>query len=135
MKNLLIVLAIAGLTSCSKDSFELNSFDFHRPDLSEVAVSVSYLAWDDECLEGCGDNGQRVVFIESASVSLYNSGPEFGDRAPVMLKHLQTNFSGFALFEDLEPGSYIIVVETGLGEKSRILTTQLHKRAFVDFSF
>ena len=134
MKNLLILLTIIGLTSCSKDSLDFESLDLTAPEKSEIAISVTYLTWNDQCGDGCGDNGQRTEYLANARLSLYE-GEASTNSSRVAMDVLNTDFNGYALFENLEPGKYTVMVETDLGVKSRILTTQLHRRAFIDFSF
>jgi len=136
MKNLLLlILAILGLTSCSKDSLDI-SFEQPGPEKSEIMVRVSYLAWSDECDLGCGIGSTQVVqFIANAKVDLY-SGPQTGndsDDLPIIFTN--TDSDGSALLENIEPSTYTIQVETLLGSKTRTVTTQLNKRSNIDFSF
>ena len=137
MKNLLLlILAILGLTSCSKDSLDLN-LEQQGPEKSEIMVRVSYLAWSDqECEPGCGPGSSQVVsFIANAEVDLYVGDDIHHDAvvSPILL--IRTDGNGSALLEDLDPGTYTIRVETALGSKMRTLTTQLNRRSNIDFSF
>ena len=137
MKNLFILLlAILGLTSCSKDSLEPLTDNGIAPRQSEIMVRASYLTFTDECITECGgQNKDKVLFIEDATVNLYAGEGAGNDASLIPLQKMRTNGDGAALLEDVEPGTYTVVIETDLGTKSRSLTTQLHKRAFIDFSF
>lgn len=138
MKNILIlVMVIFGITSCSKDSFDLSLSSDNFPVKSEIMVRVSYLEWtSDQCESGCGGtSSQEVSLLANAKIHLYE-GSDIGSDdliAPVM--DTRTGNDGAVLLENLEPGIYTVWVETPLGEKSRTLTTQLNKRSFIDFSF
>ena len=137
MKNFfLLILAVLGLTSCSKDSLD-PGLDQSGPVKSEIMVKVSFLAWSDqECEPGCGTTNSQVVnFIANAKVDLFEGADIDNDISisPVIL--IRTDQYGSALLEDIEPGTYTVRVETTLGSKSRTLTTQLNKRSNIDFSF
>ena len=137
MKNLLLlILAILGLTSCSKDSLDL-SFEPQGPEKSEIMVRVSYLAWSDqECELGCvTGNAQVVYFIADAKIDLYQGAEIENDAEVSPIIITRTDQEGSALLEDIEPSTYTIHVETILGSKSRTVTTQLNKRSNIDFSF
>lgn len=137
MKNLLLlILAISGLTSCSKDSLD-PIFVQQGPEKSEIMVKVSYLAWSDkECEPGCAtSNSQVVTFIENAKVDLYLGEDIGNDDALSPILFIRTDSDGSALLQDVDPGTYTVRVETILGSKSRTLTTQLNRRSNIDFSF
>jgi hypothetical protein len=137
MKNLFILLlAILGLTSCSKDSLEPLVNNEISPRQSEIMVRASYLTFTDQCITECGGQTKDVVtFIEGADVNLYAGENVVTDASLIPILKMQTNSEGAALIQDLDPGTYTVVIETELGTKSRTLTTQLHKRSFIDFSF
>ena len=137
MKNLFILLlAIIGLTSCSKDSLEPLVDNELAPRASEIMVRATYLTFTDQCITECGGQNKDVVsFIEDAAVNLYAGESEGTDASLVPIIKMRTNADGAALLKDVEPGTYTVVVESALGTKSRIVTTQLHRRSFIDFSF
>ena len=95
---------------------------------------MTYLTWDDQCGEGCGDTGERIAFLANARLSLYQ-GEITSNGSRLAIEELRSDINGFGLFEDLAPGKYTVMVESDLGVKSRILTTQIHRRAYIDFSF
>ncbi|HUR30297.1 MAG TPA: hypothetical protein VMZ69_02630 [Saprospiraceae bacterium] len=137
MKNLFILLlAILGLTSCSKDSLEPLVDNELSPRQSEIMVRASYLTFTDQCITECGGQNKDIVtFIEDADVNLYAGENSATDASLIPILKMQTNSDGAAIIKDVEPGTYTVIIETELGTKSRTLTTQLHKRSFIDFSF
>ena len=136
MKNLILLLAIAVLTSCSKDSLDINFEDISAPEKSEISVVVSYLSWEDNCGNVCnGEGGYTVIFIDNAMVNLYRGNSSGSDASASPIFDLPTNSKGQVIFHGIEPGTYTVAVETALGIKSRTITTALHKRSYIDFSF
>lgn len=135
MKNLLILcLVVVGVTSCSKDSFDLDLSTDNNPSLSEIVVRVSYLEWASECAPGCVTPEQVVTMMPNAGVSLFKA--EAGSDQWTVLEHtVFTNSDGKAVIGDLEAADYKVQVETPLGTKERVITTQINKRSFIDFSF
>ncbi|MDQ3015217.1 MAG: hypothetical protein M3R25_00605 [Bacteroidota bacterium] len=137
MKNILLMsMGIFLLTSCSKDSID-PGFDLaNRPEKSEIKVRVSALEWTNESEElGCGATSQHVTFIENADIRLYQGNSAVSDITQLPLLSRNTDNEGSALLEDLEPGEYTVVVKTTLGDKYRVVTTQLKHRTSIDFSF
>lgn len=137
MKNLaILILAILGMTSCSKDSLEPSFESLQGPEKSEIMVRVSYLTWsDDQCESSCGLGYEEVAFVANAEVSLYEGANIQSDISVTPVMNLRTDKEGSALLEDIDPGTYTVIVESALGTKSRSLTTQLNKRSYIDFSF
>jgi hypothetical protein len=137
MKNLLILcLVIFGVTSCSKDSLDIQPDVQSGPELSEILVSVNYLEWTaDQCAPGCVLPEEAVAIIQGANILLYEgqSGTSGVVGSPMIIA--RTDDAGKVLLEDLSPGQYTITVDTPIGQKSRTVTTQLHRRSFIDFSF
>ena len=137
MKNLaILILAIFGITSCSKDSLEYSFEKLQGPEKSEIMVRVSYLTWsDNQCESSCGLGYEEVAFVANAEVSLFEGANSQSDKPVSPLLNVKTDTEGSALLEDLDPGTYTVIVESELGTKSRSLTTQLNKRSYIDFSF
>ena len=139
MKNLLITsLIILGLTSCAKDSLDPVTDNLVYVEKSEVAVTVTYLTWSDlSCDLTCdGSGSQYINYMANAKVDLYaGTTNTSNDVAGTGRRYGTTNESGSVLFEDLEPGQYTITVETPLGQKTRTIYTQLHRRTSMEFSF
>lgn len=137
MKNLLLsILIILGITSCSKDSLDPGLDRIIQPSKSEIKISVNYLHWNDQCEFSSGNSGgETLSFIENAKVEVYAGEQKGSDAVGNPLLNMVTNPEGLAVVEDLEPGIYTIWVDTRLGKKSRTVTTQLHKRSYIDFSF
>jgi hypothetical protein len=138
MKNLLIFcLTLLGLTSCTKDSLEPDSDNLVSIDQSEVAVTVTYLTWSDlACDLTCtGGGSQYINYMANAKVDIFPGTDTSNDQPGENRKFGTTNTSGAVLFEDLAPGQYTIIVDTPLGQKSRVIFTQLHRRTSVEFSF
>ncbi|MFZ1676390.1 MAG: hypothetical protein WAT91_03900 [Saprospiraceae bacterium] len=137
MKNLLLFcLAVFGMTSCSKDSLDQNIDALIRPNKSEIMVSVSYLHWTDQCEFRCGNTGgQTLSSIANAKVELYSGEQNSSDTIGTPLVNIKTNDDGAALIDDIEPASYTVWVDTPFGKKSRTISTQLHRRSYIDFSF
>jgi hypothetical protein len=135
MKNLLILcLVVVGVTSCSKDSFDLDLSTDNNPSLSEIVVRVSYLEWATECAPGCVTPEQVVTMMPNAGVLLFKAA-EGNDQWTLHEHTMFTNSEGKAIIGDLPAGEYKVQVETPLGIKFRIITTQINKRSFIDFSF
>ncbi|MEP6647244.1 MAG: hypothetical protein ABJC12_09140 [Saprospiraceae bacterium] len=137
MKNLLIsIMVIFGLTSCSKDSFDQSIDQLIQPGKSEIKVSVSYLHWTDQCESSCSNIGvESLSFVANARVELYQGENSETDATTSPISNLKTGENGTVLLENIEPDTYTVWVDTPLGKKSRIVTTQLHKRSYIDFSF
>jgi hypothetical protein len=137
MKNLLLFcLAVFGMTSCSKDSLDQNIDAVVQPNKSEIMVSVSYLHWTDQCEFSCGNTGgETLSVIANAKVELYSGEQNRSDALGIPLLNMKTNDDGAALIDDLEPSTYTVWVDTPFGKKSRTVTTQLHRRSNIDFSF
>ena len=137
MKNILILsLVVFGLTSCSKDSLDQNIDSFVKPNKSEIMVQVSYLSWADQSENSCGNsNNQVITFMTHAKVELYAGNQEQSDAFGVPMMNVRTDMQGSALLKDIDPAVYTVSVDTPLGRKSRTLTTQLHNRSYIDFSF
>ncbi len=138
MKNFLIlVMALIGITSCSKDSFDPAVSLQNVPEKSEIMVGVTYLVWTgDQCTPGCSNSeSQEVSYIANARITLYPGGDATSDASEQPIMELTTNSEGTSLIEDLQPGEYTVMVETELGQKTRSTITQLGKRSYVDFSF
>jgi hypothetical protein len=136
MKNLILAsFIILGLTSCSKDSFELDNSEFQAPEKSEIMVRVSYLDYStNTCEPGCvSQSPQMVVNIVNAKVDLYEGNQSDAMNDPIV--KVRTDDDGSALIKDLEPSTYTIIVDTEFGIKFKTLATQLGRRSFVDFSF
>jgi hypothetical protein len=135
MKQLihLSFLALA-VSSCSSDS--LAPVDEFAIAKSEIEVTVTRYQYDGICPEGCyGDAGQPVFFVSNAVVNLKEGiVQDTLDFSSSIYSDL-TGREGTVLIEDLEPGQYTIKVATQFGNKYRTVYTQLHKRAFIDFSF
>jgi hypothetical protein len=127
------LLALA-LSSCSKDT--LSSGEQPTIQKSEIAVTVTRYQYDGICPEGCyGEAGQPVFFVSNAEVNL-NAGlvQDTLEFNTPLLTGL-TDKTGTLVMKDLEPGQYTVKVETQFGNKYRTVYTQLHKRAFIEFSF
>ncbi|HZV71576.1 MAG TPA: hypothetical protein VFG10_18615 [Saprospiraceae bacterium] len=137
MKNLLLfLLVIFGITSCSKDSLDQMPDPKNQPEKSEIKISVTYLHWTDQCDYSCGNSGeQSLSSIANANVVLYSGERSDSDVLSTPLMNIKTNTEGTALIENIEPATYTIYVDTPLGKKARIVTTQLHRRSYIDFSF
>ncbi|MGB3078206.1 MAG: hypothetical protein WBB31_03940 [Saprospiraceae bacterium] len=137
MKNLLLFsLAVFGMTSCSKDSLDQTSDASIQPDKSEIMVSVTYLHWTDQCEFSCGNTGgETLTYIANAKVELYSGDHNETDASGTVIPAIKTNADGAALIENLEPAYYTVWVETPFGKKSRTVSTQLHRRSYIDFSF
>ena len=137
MKNiLLITMGIFLLTSCSKDSIDIGTEGINSPEKSEIKVRVSTLEWKNESCElGCGATSQYVTFISNAEVLLYEGSIGINDGSAAPLASFYTDNEGGILIEELEPGQYTVLVKTPVGNKHRFITTQLHRRSSIDFSF
>ncbi len=137
MKNILLIsMGIFLLTSCSKDSFDIGPDTINSPERSEIKVRVSTLEWKNESCElGCGATSQYVTFISNAEILLYQGNIGTNDDTQTPLQSFYTDNDGGALIEDLEPGQYTVLVKTPIGNKHRLITTQLHRRSSIDFSF
>ena len=137
MKNLAVLaLVIFGLTSCSKDSFDVSFENLQAPEKSEIMVRVSYIDWSDEqCESSCGIGSEEVAFIPNADVSLFYADNNQSDTSNPPMFNLRTDQDGVAVLRDIDPGTYRVTVDTEFGKKSRTLTTQLNKRSYIDFSF
>jgi len=137
MKNILILfLVVFGLTSCSKDSLELSIDPFLKPDKSEIFVNIAYIRWSDQIESSCGNtSGEFVSFIANAKVDLYLGDQNESDALGTPLMNVRTDDGGSALLQDIDPAIYTVWVNTPLGKKSRTVTTQLHRRSYIDFSF
>lgn len=108
----------------------------NRPEKSEIKVRVSTLEWKNESSElGCGATSQYVTFISNAEVLLYAGNNHDADATQSPLQSFYTDTDGSTLLEDLEPGQYTVLVRTPLGDKYRLITTQLNRRTSIDFSF
>lgn len=135
MKKLihLSLLALA-ISSCSTDSLSPDN----QPAIakSEIAITVTRYQYDGICPDGCyGDTGQPIFFVSNATI-----GVKAGIVQDTLAFSLPaysgvTDKSGTVILTDVEPGQYTVKVETQFGNKYRTLHTQLHKRAFIDFSF
>lgn len=136
-KLLILCLLLAGLTSCSKDSFDQSPDPAARIEKSEILVTVSYLAYENgQCQQGCGGTATQVVsYLTNAHVEVYMGIPSDVDQASAPSFSGLTDLDGKAFFEQIEPGTYTIRVNTPFGEKSRTISAQEHRRAFVEFSF
>ena len=138
MKNLLVTsLIILGLTSCAKDSLDPVTDNLVYVEKSEVVVTVTYLTWSDlSCDLTCNGSGSQYInYMANAKVDLYSGTDGTNDQPGTGRKFGMTNESGSVLFEELEPGKYTIVVDTPLGQKTRTIYTQLHRRSSLEFSF
>jgi hypothetical protein len=138
MKNLLITsLIILGLTSCAKDSLDPVTDNLVYVEKSEVVVTVTYLTFSDlsSDLTCNGEGSQYIHYMANAKVDLYSNTDTFTDQPGTGRKFGMTNESGSIRFEDLDPGQYTIVVDTPLGQKTRNIQTQLHRRTSLEFSF
>ena len=135
MKNILILcLVVFGLTSCSKDSFDQDQLV--QPSKSEMFVNVSYISWENQGQNGCSSSGGEVVkLIVNATIDLYLGDQNTNDTPGTPVVTARTGASGYALIKDLDPALYTVVVSTSHGQKSRTITTELHKRSHIDFSF
>jgi hypothetical protein len=136
MKNLLILfLLAAGLTSCSKDSLDPVTENYSI-DKSEVFVRVTYMTWSDlACDLTCsGEGSQYINAMPNAKVEIYSGNGQGVDDVISDLNGL-TGTDGSAIFKDIDPGQYTIIVDTPLGQKTRTVYTQLHKRTSIEFSF
>jgi hypothetical protein len=138
MKNLLITsLIILGLTSCAKDSLDPVPDNLVYVEKSDIVVTVTYLTWSDlACDLSCNGSGSQYInYLANAKVDLYAGTNDTNDQLGNGRKYGLTNESGSVLFEALEPGKYTIVVDTPLGQKTRTIYTQLHRRSSLEFSF
>lgn len=138
MKNILIFFMIAGgLTSCSKHSFDIYNDVPSGPEQSEIMVRVSYLSWSgDQCEPGCGGTSyEDASVVANASVYLFTGGNALNDVQTTLALTASTNEKGEVLLADLPPDTYTVTVTTAVGTKTRILTTQMHKRTYIDFSY
>ena len=137
MKNLLILcLVVFGLTSCSKDSLDQDVDQLIQPSKSELFVNVSYISWENNGQNGCSSSGGEVVkLIRNATIELYLGDQSTSDTPGTPVVTARTGTSGYALIENIDPALYTVVVSTSLGQKSRTITTILHKRSHIDFSF
>jgi hypothetical protein len=136
MKNILLVsMVVLGLTSCSKDSLD-QADQLVLPGKSEIMVRVSYLNWSNQCGTGCGSNtsGDQAM-IANAVVALYKGEQNNSDAPGTSIMDARTDADGSALLKDIDPAVYTVWVETSMGKKSRTITTQLHRRSSIDFSF
>lgn len=135
MKKLihLSLLALA-ISSCSKDTLTAEN----QPAIakSEIVITVTRYQYDGICPDGCyGDSGQPVFFVSNATIAMKEGiVQDTLDFISPMYEGL-TDKSGTLTITNVEPGQYTVKVETQFGNKYRTLHTQLHKRAFIDFSF
>lgn len=134
-KLLTLALLTLGFASCSKDSLEPVSENFSI-EKSELFVTVTYITWSDlACDLTCSGAGSQYINpMPNAKVELYIMGSEGMDDALADAYGL-TQIDGTILFRDLEPGQYTVVVDSPLGQKSRVLYTREHRRSAIDFSF
>jgi hypothetical protein len=137
MKNItILVLVIFGITSCSKDSLDQNMDLLVKPVKSEIFINIASIQWADSGESGCNhSSSDHSSFIENAVVELYSGELDASDISGDPLINTKTDNAGTAVLKDLEPAMYTIYVETPLGTKTRTVTTQLHKRSYIDFSF
>jgi len=137
MKNaFVLILVLLGLTSCSKDTLDQNIDSFIKPVKSEIFINVTSIHWTQSADNGCShSNGNNASFISDAKVELYKGEKSDTDIAGEPMLSVRTDQSGNAVMKEIEPSTYTISVETPLGQKSRIVTTQVHKRSYIDFSF
>ena len=136
MKNpLILILLIGGLLSCSKDALDPASENF-SVEKSELFVTVTYMTWSDlACDLTCsGQGSQHINAMPNAKVEVYSGSGQGVDDVVSDIYGL-TGSDGTSLFRDLEPGQYTIIVDTPLGQKTRTVYTQLHRRTSVEFSF
>ena len=135
-KTLLFSLVVLGLTSCSKDSLDSGVDSFSKPVKSEIMVQVTYLSWSNHSGGTCGNTGnEEVTYMTNVKVALYHGQQNPSDDMGTAIIYSITDSKGTALLSDIEPDIYTVTVETPLGTKSRTITSQLHKRSYVDFSF
>ncbi len=136
MKNILLLsMVVLGLTSCSKDSLDQNLDQLNLPVKSAITVRVSILKWTNH-ESGCGNNSsQEVTLISNAKVDLYDREQNDTDAQGTSMMTTRTDNDGSANFSEIEPAVYTVWVETSMGKKSRTVTTQLHRRSYIDFSF
>jgi len=135
-KALLFTLVVLGLTSCSKDSLDSGIDSFNKPVKSEIMVQVTYLSWSNHSGGTCGNSGnEEVAYMTNVKVALYHGQQSTSDNMGIPIMNSITDSKGSALLKDIEPDVYTVSVETPLGIKSRTITSQLHKRSYVDFSF
>ena len=137
MKNIIMLsMFFFVLTSCSKDSLDPSTDSYDKPVKSEIMVRITYLTWMDAGENGCGNSGGQVVTtLANAMVELYDGNQSDSDALGTPILNTRTDHSGSALLRDIDPSTYTVSVDTPLGTKSRTITTTLHKRSFIDFSF
>jgi protocatechuate 3,4-dioxygenase beta subunit len=76
-----------------------------------------------------------VTYIPNAKVELYRGESPGSDHIDHAIETAMTDKKGSVLFESIDPGQYTLTVDTPLGQKSRMIYTQINKRASIDFSF
>jgi len=137
MKNLLIAcLIVFGLTSCSKDSLDQGIDPLISINKSEIMVKVTYISFSDQCENTCGGSSHEVVVaLAHAKVDLYQGEQMQFDAVSIPVISTESDKDGIVFLKDIDPAVYTIWVDTPLGTKSRLVTTQLHKRSYIDFSF
>ena len=94
------------------------------------------MTWSDlACDLTCSGGGSQYInAMPGAKVEVYSGSGEGVDDIISDIYGLTGN-DGSALFKDIEPGQYTITVNTPLGQKTRTVYTQLHRRTSVEFSF
>src|SRR5690349_14934920 len=134
-KSFVFLLVLSGLTSCSKDSLDQSLDSFVKPSKSEIFINVASIRWTESTGNGCNHSTNGATTIADAKITLYNGDMNDSALADEPIITTSTDQSGTALLKNIEPSTYTVLVETSLGQKSRSITTQLHKRSYIDFSF
>lgn len=133
-----------GLFSCQKESINVSASDRVNPvndsPFSRVVVSVQQTEtgnYSGTGGGGCNANGEnRHNALTNAEVVLYKSVAEAqnNETLPAVASGA-TDEDGQAIFSELQPEEYRIVVRTLLGEKSQTVKTTKGAASLVVFNF
>ncbi|MCB0606441.1 MAG: hypothetical protein KDD12_01915 [Lewinella sp.] len=147
-KNLYFCFFIClGLMSCQKESFNPDpsqtSSTAVNSTLAKVVVTVtengesgSATCGSGGCSSGCNTGAAKQNNVAYADVALYKnaSATESSDELSRAASG-NTGEYGQAVFLDLEPVEYLVVVQTRMGEKSATVKTAAGNTAYVNIDF
>lgn len=139
MKNPIILYALLffGFISCSKDTLDPIIANQNFIERSEIIITVTHSTWSDLQSDlNCSGTGTQIVsHVDHAKVDLYPLDLSLNDNPSTKIKYGVTDQAGKYVFTDLDPGTYMIIVDTPYGQKTKTVQTQLHKRTTVDFLY